>query len=80
VIAGKEHRPVGLNERRAFGLGEFAAMFGISRDAAKRLATAGILRTILLGGRRLVPSAEVLRIEQDGLPLPSGRTRKKAAR
>jgi hypothetical protein len=53
--------------RRAFGLGEFAAMFSISRDTAKRLATAGSLRTIMVGGRRLVPIGEVERIERDGL-------------
>lgn len=63
-------------DRRAFGLGEFAVMFGISRDAAKRLAKSETLRTIILGGRRLVPISEILRIEQEGLPLPSGRTRK----
>lgn len=66
-----------IGERRAFGIGEFAVMFGVSRDAAKRLATAGVLKTIMLGGRRLVPLSEVLRIEQDGLPLPSGGQRKR---
>ena len=65
--------------RRAFGMGEFAGMFGISRDSAKRLATAGVLRTIMVGGRRLVPLTEISRIEQQGLPLPSGRQRKQAA-
>jgi excisionase family DNA binding protein len=54
-------------ERRAFGLGEFAAMFSISRDTAKRMATAGSLRTIKVGGRRLVPIAEIERIEKFGL-------------
>ena len=53
--------------KRAFGLGEFAAMFSISRDTAKRLATAGSLHTIKIGGRRLVPITEIERIERDGL-------------
>ena len=53
--------------RRAFGLGEFARMFGISRDTVKRRVTDGSLRTILVGGRRLVPIGEVERIERDGL-------------
>ena len=73
----------GLNEmiqtreqRRAFGIGEFATMFGISKDAAKRLAKTDVLKTIMLGGRRLVPLSEVLRIEQYGLSLPNGRPRK----
>jgi hypothetical protein len=63
--------------RRAFGIGEFAGMFGVSKDAVKRLAMAGTLHTIMLGGRRLVPLSEALRVEQHGLPLPSGRARKK---
>jgi excisionase family DNA binding protein len=53
--------------RRAFGLGEFAGMFGVSRDTAKRLAKSGVLRTIKVGGRRLVPIGEIERIERDGL-------------
>ena len=70
---------IGVKEqRRAFGLSEFAAMFSVSKDAAKRLAAAGVLKTIYLGGRRLVPLSEVLRVEEHGLPLPSGRQRKRA--
>jgi hypothetical protein len=53
--------------KRAFGLSEFAAMFSISRDTAKRLATGGTLHTIKVGGRRLVPITEIERIERDGL-------------
>jgi excisionase family DNA binding protein len=53
--------------RRAFGLGEFARMFGISKDTVKRRVTDGSLRTILVGGRRLVPFGEVERFERDGL-------------
>jgi excisionase family DNA binding protein len=53
--------------RRAFGLGEFASMFGVSLDTAKRLVTAGGLRTITIGRRRLVPISEIERIERDGL-------------
>jgi excisionase family DNA binding protein len=54
-------------EKRAFSLGEFALMFSISRDTVKRFVTAGALRTIKLGGRRLVPLAEIERIEREGL-------------
>jgi excisionase family DNA binding protein len=54
-------------ERRAYGLGEFAQMFGISKDTAKRRVMDGSLRTIMVGGRRLVPIGEVERIERDGL-------------
>lgn len=57
----------GLTARRAVGFSEFAEMFGISRDAAKRLAKNGLLRTIYVGGRRLIPMAEVERVEQQGV-------------
>jgi predicted site-specific integrase-resolvase len=53
--------------RRAFSMGEFATMFGISRDTAQRLMLEGLLRTIKVGGRRLVLLAEIERIERDGL-------------
>jgi hypothetical protein len=53
--------------RRAFGFGEFAQMFGISKDSVKRAAKNGSLRTIRIGGRRLVPIGEIERIEKEGL-------------
>jgi hypothetical protein len=53
--------------RRAFGFSEFARMFDISRDTAKRLAKSGDLRTIYIAGRRLVPLSEIERIEKEGL-------------
>lgn len=64
--------------RRAFGLPQFAEMFSVSRDTAKRLAKSGDLRTFMVGGRRLVPASEVERIERDGLA-PKPRLRKKHA-
>lgn len=54
-------------KRRAFGIAVFAAMFDISRDTAKRKAKEGILRTIVIGKRRLVPISEVERVEKEGL-------------
>jgi excisionase family DNA binding protein len=60
-------------ERRALGFSEFAAIFGVSRDTPKRLAKEGLLRTIMVGGRRLVPMSEVERVEQEGLPRRKGR-------
>jgi hypothetical protein len=58
--------------KRAFGLTEFASMFSIHPDSAKRLVRTGRLRTIMVGGRRLVPIGEIERIERDGLPLRDG--------
>lgn len=65
-----------MKPRRAFGLGEVAECYGVSKDSVKRLVHAGLIKTILLGGRRLVPLAELERIDSQGLPLPSGRARK----
>jgi excisionase family DNA binding protein len=53
--------------RRAYGIREFAELFGISKDTAVRAANRGDLRTIYLGGRRLVPISEVDRVEREGL-------------
>jgi predicted site-specific integrase-resolvase len=60
--------------RRAFGLQEFADTFGISRESAKRFARTGVLKTITVGGRRLVPAAELERVEQEGLGTPRRRS------
>jgi hypothetical protein len=54
--------------KRAIGLGAFADLFDISRDSAKRAVKTGALKTILIGGRRLVPMSEVERVEREGLP------------
>jgi hypothetical protein len=60
-------------KRRAFGFSEFAEMFGISRDSAKRAWKKGDLATITIGGRRLIPLAEIERIEREGLGIPRQR-------
>jgi hypothetical protein len=60
--------------QRAFGFGEFANMFSISKDSVKRLWRSGCLATITIGGRRLIPLSEVERIEREGIGTP--RTRK----
>ncbi|HTR22718.1 MAG TPA: helix-turn-helix domain-containing protein [Terriglobales bacterium] len=53
-------------ERRAYGVREFAELFGISIDSAKRAVTRGDVRRIKLGGRRLVPLSEIERVEREG--------------
>jgi excisionase family DNA binding protein len=53
--------------RRAFTFAESANMFGVSKDSLKRAAKRGDLRTIMVGGRRLVPASECDRIEKEGL-------------
>jgi excisionase family DNA binding protein len=53
--------------KRAYGISEFAEMFSISKDATKRAVKRGDLRTICIGRRRLIPLAEIERIEKEGL-------------
>jgi hypothetical protein len=53
--------------RRAVGFSEFAKMFDISKDSAKRAAKRGELRTIRIGARVVVPISECERIEREGL-------------
>lgn len=48
--------------RRAISIPEFCLAMGISRSTAYLLLNAGTLRTIRLGGRRLVPLSEVDRL------------------
>jgi hypothetical protein len=57
----------GSERRRAYGIREFAELFGISLDMAKRAAKGGYLRTIRLGGRVLVPIDEIDRIQHEGM-------------
>ncbi|HEX3323377.1 MAG TPA: helix-turn-helix domain-containing protein [Terriglobales bacterium] len=58
-----------------FGIGETAQRFGISKDSLRRASDAGEIRTVTLGGRRLVPLAEIERIERDGFGTPRKRKR-----
>ena len=53
---------VRLDEKRAFRIDEFCAVYGLGRTKTYDLIKAGKLRTVLVGGRRLVPkdAAEAL--------------------
>jgi hypothetical protein len=53
--------------RRAFGLKEYAQMIGVSYDVIKLAARIGTLRTVKVGDRRLVPLTEAERVERSGL-------------
>jgi excisionase family DNA binding protein len=52
----------GNSTKRALRLKEFCAAYGLSRSTAYKLMAAGKLKTVLVGGRRLVPveAAEAL--------------------
>jgi hypothetical protein len=66
-------------ERTFLSLSETATRWGISNDSVWRAAKNGHLRTIYLLGRRVVPMAEVERVEQHGLGPARKRWTKKAA-
>jgi hypothetical protein len=54
--------------RRAFGIRAVANAFDISPDRVKRLVREQLIRSIQVGGRRLIPLSEIQRIEREGLP------------
>lgn len=60
----------GPEVRRAYGIAQFSDMFSISRDSTKRAIKRGELRTITLGGRRLIPASEVERVAREGFGTP----------
>ncbi len=49
-------------EKRAFQVNEFASAYGLSRSTIYLLMKSGKLRTVRIGGRRLIPrdAAEAL--------------------
>ncbi len=53
--------------RRAETLQTFAQSFDISYYSVWRAVKRGALRTIRIGGRHLVPLAEIERVEREGL-------------
>jgi hypothetical protein len=62
-------------EQQMFGFAHVARRWGVSPDTVRRLAESGYLHAIYIAGRRLVPLAEVLRVELVGV----GKGRKRAA-
>jgi hypothetical protein len=54
-------------QQTLFGFSQLAERWDVSKDTLRRAAEAGDLKTIYLAGRRLIPVAEVLRVEREGL-------------
>jgi len=54
--------------RKFFAIEECAQRWGSSRWTITRLADKGLIKTLPFGSRRLIPAAEVERIEREGLP------------
>jgi len=57
--SNKSRPPV---ERRAYRVLEFCAAFGISRSALYLMIRSGKIRSVLIGGRRLIPVEEATRL------------------
>ncbi len=53
-------------EKRAFQVNEFAAAYGISRSTIYALMKEGKLRTVVVGGRRLIPKDAVEALLREG--------------
>jgi excisionase family DNA binding protein len=48
-----------------------ADTWGVSVYTARRLAAAGVVRSVTVGRRRLIPEAEIERIATMGVPSPA---------
>jgi excisionase family DNA binding protein len=66
-------------ETRLFTLGRAAEELQVSRDTLRRLAASGQLKTVRVSRRVLVPSAEVLRIVENGIGKYAGRKATKSS-
>jgi hypothetical protein len=66
--------------RLAFRVVPFCEAIGISQATFYLLQKAGIIRTITIGRRRLVPAEEAHRIAREGCELPTLTGRRKAAK
>jgi len=49
-------------ERLSFGVAEAARALGVSAKTVSRLVAAGTLRSVRIGGRRLIPADELRRL------------------
>jgi len=59
-------KPNGSGERRAYRIDEAAAAIGLSRSTLYKLIAAGTLRSVKVGGRRLVPVASLEALLAEG--------------
>lgn len=59
-------------ERRAFKRQEAARKWGVSESLVIKLDTAGKIKTIRIGARKLVPYDEIDRVLREGVPNTPG--------
>jgi len=63
-----------------FSFSQLSERWNVSKDTLRRAAETDDLKTIYLAGRRLIPVAEVLRVEREGLGNGRKRGWKRSAR
>jgi len=54
------------SEPLAYQVDQFCEIIGIGRTALYKLIKQGKIKTITIGGRRLIPRSEALRLVQEG--------------
>ena len=65
-MSDKELSPKLLDERRAFRVNETVAVYRLSRSTLYKLISAKQLRTVKIGGRRLIPRDELESLLNNG--------------
>ena len=53
---------ISRNERLAFSVGEAASLLGVSRQHIYSLIARGLVRSVMLGGRRVIPRSVLLEL------------------
>jgi excisionase family DNA binding protein len=62
-----EHVPL---ERLGYRVNDFCKVVGIGRTYLYRLIASGRIRSVLIGGRRIIPADEARRLIREGAPMP----------
>lgn len=62
AVLQRLERHVAPAERAAFPLKEAAAKLGVSTRTLQRMMDSGAVRAVVVGARRMVPLAEILRV------------------
>ena len=63
----KRTNPLPTEQRRAFKVGDFCDTFGPGKSTIYRLMREGKIRTVKVGGSRLIPASEGERLLIEGV-------------
>jgi excisionase family DNA binding protein len=61
-------QPIAVDELKLFSITESAERAGVARDTFYRWCRAGRVRTVRMGDRVMIPTRELRRILENGLP------------